>query len=107
MCVDLSVHSGFFQNVRGEEGLSKQKAMRKINRIAFYDAFKKSISAVICASVRLTEASIRCCWTGVKAKVFSSSEKNCASVIPKASQIFSRDGMDGTSCFRYHEEIVD
>ena len=40
------------------------------------DAFKKLISAVICASVRLTEASIRCCWTGVKAKVFSSSEKN-------------------------------
>jgi len=35
------------------------------------------------------------------------SENNCDSVIPKAVQIFSKEGTVGTMFFRYHDEIVD
>lgn len=37
----------------------------------------------------------------------SPSEKNCERVIPKASQIFSKDANEGVIFFLYHEEIVD
>lgn len=35
------------------------------------------------------------------------SAKNCESVRPKASQIFSGDEKDGVMPFLYHEEMVD
>lgn len=36
-----------------------------------------------------------------------SSRKNCDRVIPNASQMRSRDGMEEIRFLRYHEEMVD
>lgn len=46
-------------------------------------------------------------WSSVRETGVSPSDNNWESVIPKAWQIFFKEGMVGTIFFRYHEEIVD
>ena len=64
-------------------------------------------SELCCASVRQFHLSniLRC--EGVRTTLSSPSAKNCESVMPKASHIFSNDANDGVMSFLYHEEIVD
>ena len=50
-------------------------------------------------------SSVRC--AGVSASRSSASAKNCESVSPKASQIFSSEENDGVMPFLYQEEMVD
>lgn len=46
-------------------------------------------------------------WESVRITAASSSAKSWDSVIPKAAQIFSRDGTVGIMFFRYQDEMVD
>ena len=46
-------------------------------------------------------------FEGVRTTLSSPPAKNCESVMPKASHIFSNDANDGVMSFLSHEEIVD
>ena len=73
----------------------------------FYKVLKKSIKEASCSSVRWLDSFSNSFWFEVNEKLSSSVEKNCESVIPNALHIFSREGIEGTTFFLYHEEIVD
>ncbi len=76
-------------------------------RSSFYMESMRISSELCCASVRQFHLSniLRC--EGVRTTLSSPSAKNCESVMPKASHIFSNDANDGVMSFLYHEEIVD
>lgn len=83
-----------------------------INRVRWlsnYNFSKKSNKASNCSGSSLAAYSIRRnCLSFNRTMLFSlSSRKNCETVIPKASHIFSRDEIEGNIFFRYQEEIVD
>lgn len=65
------------------------------------------MSDLCCCSVRRLASLSNSFWISVKEKQSSSVTKNWDRVIPKAVQIFSREGMVGTMFLRYQEDIVD
>ena len=72
-----------------------------------YSVLKKSRSARCCSSVSLVDSISKSLCRGVNVNESELFEKNCASVIPNASQIFSKEGMVGSIFLRYQDEIVD
>ena len=74
----------------------------------FYSNSIKDRRASYCSELNLAEAAKREACFSVRWTVCSFfSRKNCDTVIPKASHIFTREGMVGSICFLYQEEIVD
>ena len=75
---------------------------------SFYSCSRNASSALYCSEFNLEEAVNSADCFSVRWIAWSSfSRKNCETVIPKASHIFTREGIVGSICLRYQEEIVD
>ena len=76
--------------------------------LLFYNCSRNVSSALYCSEFNLEEAasSADCFWVRWIA-CSSFSRKNCETVMPKASHIFTREGIVGSICLRYQEEMVD
>lgn len=73
-----------------------------------YNVCKNCSRAWYCTGESFAAASTSWIWLSFRRMVpLLSSRKNCDKVIPKASQSFDKEGIDGRISLRYHEEIVD
>lgn len=73
----------------------------------FYILSIKANTTACCSSLNLDHRFKSSLCESVKETGESSSANSWESVMPKAMQIFSNDGIVGTIFLRYHEEIVD
>ena len=110
---NLQGHFDCFLNFGNEKEIAKVILLcdkKYILCIFWNEVYRMSINWNIifcCSSVKWDQRSNKEDCDFVKYTGIPSSAKSCERVIPKAAQIFSREGTVGIIFFRYQEDIVD